>query len=74
MTEQPASGTVAGDIGARGLDAQTGPTDGPVSLKSARLKGVSDFVVLPADHAALYLPIDQKTPASWDVIRSRLSR
>ena len=25
MTEQPASGTVAGDIGARGLDAQTGP-------------------------------------------------
>jgi len=28
VTEQPASGTVAGDIGARGLDAQTGPPDG----------------------------------------------
>ena len=28
MTEQPASGTVAGDIGARGLDAQTGSSDG----------------------------------------------
>ena len=28
MTEQPASGTVAGDIGARGLDAQTGSPDG----------------------------------------------
>lgn len=59
---------------ARNLRTETGPTDGPVLLKSARLKGVSDFVVLPADHAALYLPIDQKTPASWDVIRSRLSR
>ena len=28
MTEQPASGTVAGDTGARGLDAQTGLSHG----------------------------------------------
>ena len=26
MTEQPASGTVVGDTGSHGLDAQTGPT------------------------------------------------
>ena len=57
---------------ARRHRTETGQTDGPVSLKSARLKGVSDFVVLPADHASLYLPIDQNTPASWDVIHNRL--
>jgi hypothetical protein len=28
VTEQPASGTVAGDIGEHGLDAQTGPSYG----------------------------------------------
>ena len=28
MTDQPASRTMAGDIGAHGLDAQTGPPDG----------------------------------------------
>ena len=28
MTEQPVSGTVVGDTGAHGLDAQTGPTYG----------------------------------------------
>ena len=28
MTEQPASRTMAGDIGAHGLDAQTGPSYG----------------------------------------------
>lgn len=57
---------------ARNLRTETGQTDGPVSLKSARLKGVNDFVILPADHASLYLPDEGKPPASWDVIHSRL--
>lgn len=46
--------------------------DGPVSLASAALPGVSDFVVLPADHVSLYLPVDGAVPAAWPVIRDRI--
>jgi pimeloyl-ACP methyl ester carboxylesterase len=52
--------------------AHTGSSDGPVSVKSTRLDGVDDVVVLPADHAALYYPVDGKAPVAWDVIRDRL--
>ena len=54
------------------LKDATGPDDGPVSIESAKLKGVSDFVALPADHISLYLPVDGKDPAAWPVIRDRL--
>lgn len=57
---------------AQRLHKDTGTSDGPVALSSAKLAGVSDFVVLPADHVSLYLPIDGRPPAAWDVIRTRI--
>jgi pimeloyl-ACP methyl ester carboxylesterase len=54
------------------LHAQTCDSDGPVSLDSTRLAGVSDYVVLPADHVSLYLPVEGRPPAAWAVIRDRL--
>lgn len=55
------------------LRNRTGESDGPVSLKSARLSGVSDFVVLRADHTALYYGVDGKPPVAWETIKNRLS-
>jgi pimeloyl-ACP methyl ester carboxylesterase len=52
---------------------ETGDGDGPVSCRSARLDGVKDFVVMPADHLSLYMPMDGRPPAAWDVIRARLA-
>jgi pimeloyl-ACP methyl ester carboxylesterase len=54
------------------LHEETGDGDGPVSLTSTRLPGVQDYVVLPADHVSLYLPVNGQPPAAWPVIRSRL--
>jgi hypothetical protein len=53
---------------------KTGKSDGPVSVSSTTLAGVDDFVVLPADHAALYYPVDGNKPAAWEVIRDRLKQ
>ena len=53
---------------------ETGDNDGPVSLRSASLSGVSDFVVLPADHATLFFPLDGQPPAALNVVRDRLSK
>jgi pimeloyl-ACP methyl ester carboxylesterase len=53
---------------------QSGKSDGPVDVKSCRLKGVNDFVVVACDHEGLYSPVNGGPPASWDVIRDRLSR
>lgn len=54
------------------LHIQTGDSDGPVALTSTRLAGVSDYIVLPADHISLYLPVDGNPPASWPIIRQRI--
>lgn len=54
------------------LHVETGKADGPVALSSAKLSGVNDFVVLPADHISLYLPVDGGPPAAWPVIRDRI--
>jgi len=51
---------------------KTGTSDGPVSVSSTKLAGVDDNIILPVDHAALYLPIDGNQPAAWAVIRERL--
>jgi len=56
------------------LDHRTGDSDGPVSLKSARLSGVSDFVILRADHTALYYAVDGHPPLAWETIKDRLSK
>jgi hypothetical protein len=54
------------------LRDKTGDGDGPVLLKSAKLKGVSDLVILPADHRSLFLPDDGHPPAALSVIVQRL--
>ena len=56
------------------MRATTSRGDGPVKLRSARLTGVDDFVVVHADHASLYLPNGKLPPAAWEVIRERLAR
>jgi pimeloyl-ACP methyl ester carboxylesterase len=52
---------------------ETGPGDGPVPVDSAKLKGVSDMVLVPADHIALFCPIDGHPPAAWDAVKARLA-
>jgi pimeloyl-ACP methyl ester carboxylesterase len=49
-------------------------SDGPVAVESTRLEGVSDFVLLAADHASLYMPDGTEPPAAWQVIKDRLAR
>jgi len=51
-----------------------GKSDGPVSVKSTTLPGVDDYVVLPCDHASLYLSIGGKPPVTWSIIRDRLKQ
>jgi pimeloyl-ACP methyl ester carboxylesterase len=53
---------------------QSGKSDGPVDVKSCRLRGVDDLVVVACDHEGHYNPVNGGPPASWDVIRDRLSR
>lgn len=48
--------------------------DGPVSLKSARLNGVDDFVVLHVEHVALLNADGGQPPAVWKILRDRLAR
>jgi hypothetical protein len=62
-----------GLMGAAGhFRAGSGESDGPVTVASARLAGVSDVVLLPADHIALFCPIDGRPPAAWEAVRQRL--
>jgi pimeloyl-ACP methyl ester carboxylesterase len=56
------------------LRAETGDSDGVVTQESARIDGVKDFVILPADHRTLFLPEDGKLPAAWAIVKDRLSR
>jgi pimeloyl-ACP methyl ester carboxylesterase len=62
------------DRAANSFRTTTGDGDGPVSVASAKLKGVDDVVLLPADHIALFVPVDGKPPAAWATIQSRLVR
>ena len=52
----------------------TGESDGPVTVASAKLAGVDDLVLLPADHIALFLPIDGHPPVAWEAIRARAGK
>lgn len=52
----------------RSVDAST---DGVVPLDSAKLAGVDDFVVVPADHVALACG---HPPAAWDAVKARLAK
>lgn len=62
------------DRAAEGIRARESDSDGPVKVKSAKLKGVDDFVLVHADHAALYVPINSDVPAAWAVVKERLTR
>jgi pimeloyl-ACP methyl ester carboxylesterase len=55
------------------LRSHTGKSDGPVTVKSARLDGVADLVLLPADHTAMYCAVGGRPPAAWETIRDRLA-
>lgn len=61
--------------GVAGRMRQRGESDGPVSVESCRLEGVDDFVIVSADHVALYYSRTKgQPPAAWDTIRDRLNR
>ena len=49
-------------------------SDGPVTVKSTRLEGVDDFVLVQADHATLYFGSGQNPPAAWATVRDRLGQ
>jgi len=51
---------------------RTGQSDGPVSVQSARLAGVDDFVIVAADHVGLYKSVQGRPPAAWPIIQDRL--
>lgn len=55
------------------LLSRTGESDGPVTLGSASLAGVADFVAVPADHIALFESVDGQPPAAWPIIHNRLT-
>jgi triacylglycerol esterase/lipase EstA (alpha/beta hydrolase family) len=63
---------VAMRVFANNLRIKSGSSDGPVALCSAKMPGVSDVVVLHADHTSLYEPIDGRPPAAWPIVRNRL--
>jgi hypothetical protein len=52
----------------------TGTGDGPVKLDSARLTGVTDVAMLPADHLTLVCYNHGNPPAAWAVIQDRLTK
>jgi pimeloyl-ACP methyl ester carboxylesterase len=56
------------------LRGHVGASDGPVTLKSTRLAGVTDYVKLPCDHAGLYCPENNGQIAAWDIIKNRLAQ
>ena len=55
-------------------EKKIGDCDGPVTLTSASLPGVSDVVILPADHLTLIYGCDGHPPAALNAIRQRLSQ
>jgi hypothetical protein len=60
------------DVLARKIKEKPSSGDGVVSLKSARLEGVDDVVVIHGDHNSLFQPMDDAEPVAWETIRDRL--
>ncbi|HYE18297.1 MAG TPA: alpha/beta fold hydrolase [Tepidisphaeraceae bacterium] len=53
---------------------KSGDGDGVVTLESGRLAGVTDVVLVPADHNALAMSIRGAAPAAWPAVRERIAR
>jgi pimeloyl-ACP methyl ester carboxylesterase len=58
---------------ASSLRTHTGKSDGPVSLASTELAGVTDVVIIPADHCTMYESCHNSPPASWETLKQRLA-
>jgi pimeloyl-ACP methyl ester carboxylesterase len=56
------------------LRAGKDKSDGPVTIRSARLDGVEDFVLLPADHSTLMSATRSQPPIAWETVHSRLTQ
>ena len=49
-------------------------TDGPVTVASTQLEGVTDHVLVHTDHAGIVDWVGNKPPLAWDIIRDRLGK
>jgi pimeloyl-ACP methyl ester carboxylesterase len=57
------------------LHDSTASSDGPVTIKSTRLEGVDDHVIVHADHTTIYIPVHAKDePPSWAIVDDRLTK
>ena len=57
------------------LRESTARSDGPVTVKSARLDGVEDFVVVHGDHTTTYIPAGGASEApAWEIVHDRLMK
>jgi pimeloyl-ACP methyl ester carboxylesterase len=54
------------------IRSRTDKSDGPVTLNSADLPGVTDIVRIHCDHQKMIDPADANPPLAWDTIRDRL--
>lgn len=53
----------------------TARSDGPVTVKSTRLDGVEDHVIVHGDHTTIYIPAyDGREPPAWAIVNDRLAR
>jgi pimeloyl-ACP methyl ester carboxylesterase len=59
---------------AAGLRDKPTGGDGPVTVASAGLDGVSDVVIVHADHATIYRSVGNGPPPAWAAVRERLGR
>ena len=65
---------VRAELSATAAHLRAAPTvgDGPVSLASAALDGVSDVVVVHADHSTIYRADGKTPPPAWATVADRL--
>ncbi len=56
------------------LRESTARSDGPVTVKSTKLDGVEDHLVVHGDHTSIYIPISLKhEPPAWAIVDDRLT-
>ena len=57
------------------LKESTARSDGPVTVKSTRLDGVEDHVIVHGDHTTIYIPEKPSAePPAWAIVHDRLSK